>query len=314
MDEANTQQGTFSVSGTTLDMDFRGQHTVTVTDRSGHSLNFQLFQGVHYTPMFKVDQLQQIRGFNMRLDDIYFSGYPRTGTNWTFEMTSMLLNGKAETIQRAKDLMELTPHDELAQLPSPRIVNSHMKLSDSPDDVAALKCKVIYTLRDPKDVAVSLYKLCFDRPLPCGRYMGSFEDYLYLFLDGTVDSNGIFEHLRDAEKYFSHHPEIPVHVQSYEEAIKDPVRAVQTLSDFLGLTRDDDLCRAIADKCNFSRMKIDKEAFAIKLDGENFLYRKGTVGDWKNWFNDQMLEDYYSVYDEKMAGSRFYDTYARSKY
>ncbi|XP_048249007.1 amine sulfotransferase-like [Haliotis rufescens] len=220
MHEANTQQGTFSVDGKKLDSDFRGQHTTTVTDRSGHSIKYQLFQGVHYTLLFKVDILQQIRGFNMRLDDIYFAGYPRTGTNWTFEMASMLLNGKAETIQRAKDLMELTPHDELAHLPTPRIVNSHMKLSNSPDDVAALKCKVIYTLRDPKDVAVSLYKLYFDRPLPFGRYMGSFEDYLNLFLDGTVDNNGIFEHLRDAEKYFSHHPEIPVHVQSYEEAIK----------------------------------------------------------------------------------------------
>ncbi|XP_046551937.1 flavonol 3-sulfotransferase-like [Haliotis rubra] len=170
-----------------------------------------------------------------------------------------------------------------------------MKLSDSPDDVTALKCKVIYTMRDPKDVAVSLYKLYYNRP----------------FI--LVDCNGIFEHWRDAEKYFTHHPEIPVHFQNYEEAIKDPVCAVQALSDFLGLHRNDDLCRAIAEKCSFSRMKIDKEPFAIKLDGEHFLYRKGVVGDWKNWFNDQMLEDYYRVYEEKMAGSRFYDTYARSK-
>ncbi|XP_067654355.1 3-alpha-hydroxysteroid sulfotransferase-like, partial [Haliotis asinina] len=125
----------------------------------------------------------------------------------------------------------------------------------------------------------------------------------------SIDGNSIFEHWRDAETYFNDHPEIPVHFQSYEGAIKDPVRSVQALSDFLGLQRNDDLCRAIAEKCSFSRMKIDKELFAI--DGEHFLYRKGTVGDWKNWFNDQMLEDYYSVYEEKMAGSRFYDTYVR---
>ncbi|XP_067684365.1 sulfotransferase 2A1-like [Haliotis asinina] len=314
MDEVKTEDGTFTVSGKKLQMDFSGQHMVKVTDRSGHTIHYQLFQGVHYTPMFKVEILQQIKGFNMREDDIYFSGYPRTGTNWTFEMASMLLNGRAETIQKAKDLMELTPHDELAQLPSPRIVNSHMKLSDSPDGVTALKCKVIYTMRDPKDVAVSLYKLYYNKPLSFGRYLGSFEDYLQLFLDGTVDSNGIFEHWRDAEKYFTDHPEIPVHFQNYEEAIKDPVRAVQALSDFLGLHRNDDLCRAIAEKCSFPRMKIDKEPYAIQLDGEHFLYRKGVVGDWKNWFNDQMLEDYYRVYEEKMAGSRFYATYARRKH
>ncbi|XP_046581177.1 sulfotransferase 1B1-like [Haliotis rubra] len=188
-----------------------------------------------------------------------------------------------------------------------------MKLSDSPTDVTALKCKVIFTMRDPKDVAVSLYKLYYNRTFSSGTYNGDFEDFLQLFMDGTVDNNGIFEHWRDDEKYFTDHPEVPVHFQSYEEAIKDPVRAVQALSDFLGLHRNDDLCRAIAEKCSFSRMKIDKEPFAIKVDGEHFLYRKGVVGDWKNWFNDKMVEDYYRVYEEKMAGSRFYAKYARSK-
>ncbi|XP_046581123.1 sulfotransferase 1B1-like isoform X2 [Haliotis rubra] len=314
MEEAKNEEGIITIDEQKFDMDFSGQHTVTVTDRSGHSMKYQLFRGVHLTPMYKIEILQQIQGFRMRPDDIYFTGFPRTGTNWTFEMTSMLLNGKAETIQRAKDLIELTPPEELVQRPSPRVINAHMKMSHSPDDVAALKCKVIFTLRDPKDAALSLYKLIHDRPSPYGRYQGSFEDYLHLYLDEKVENNGIFEHWRDAEEYFSHHPDIPVHFQCYEDAMKDPVRAVQALSDFLGLQRDDNLCRAIAEKCTFTRMKIDKEPFAIKLDGENFLYRKGIVGDWKNYYNEQMLDDYYRVYEEKLVGTRFYDLYARSKY
>ncbi|XP_046581124.1 sulfotransferase 1B1-like isoform X3 [Haliotis rubra] len=314
MEEAKNEEGIITIDEQKFDMDFSGQHTVTVTDRSGHSMKYQLFRGVHLTPMYKIEILQQIQGFRMRPDDIYFTGFPRTGTNWTFEMTSMLLNGKAETIQRAKDLIELTPPEELVQRPSPRVINAHMKMSHSPDDVAALKCKVIFTLRDPKDAALSLYKLIHDRPSPYGRYQGSFEDYLHLYLDEKVDYNGIFEHLKDAEEYFSHHPDIPVHFQCYEDAIKDPVSAVHALSDFLGLQRDDNLCRAIVEKCTFSRMKIDKVPFAIKMDGENVLYRKGIVGDWKNYYNEQMLHDYYRVYEEKLAGTRFYDLYARSKY
>ncbi|XP_067654357.1 sulfotransferase 1B1-like [Haliotis asinina] len=311
MEEMKGEEVEYSVSGQTLSLDLSGQHLVEVRDRGGQTLTYQLFQGVHCAPLYNVEILKRIKGFNMRPDDIYFTGYPRTGTNWTFEMTRMLLNDKAETIPKAKDLIELTPHDELAQLPSPRIVNAHMKLSESPTDVTDLKCKVIYTLRDPKDVAVSLHKIYYDRPSPFKRYMGLFEDYLQLFLDGTVDYNCILDHWRDAEKYFTDHPEIPVHFQRYEETIKDPVRAVQALSYFIGLKRNDDLCQAIAERCSFSRMKIDKEPFGINIDGTNILYRKGIVGDWKNWFNDQMLEDYYKVYEEKMAGSRFYATYAR---
>ncbi|XP_067656070.1 sulfotransferase 1A1-like isoform X3 [Haliotis asinina] len=220
MAEAKREEGMYTIDEQKFDMDFTGQHIVTVTDRSGHSMKYQLFRGVHLIPMYKVEILQQIQGFCMRSDDIYITGFPRTGTNWTFEMTSMLLNGKAETIQRAKDLMELTPPVELAQRPSPRVINAHTKMSHSPDDVATLKCKVIFTLRDPKDAALSLYKLIHDRPMPYGRYQGSFGDYLHLYLDGKVENNGIFEHWRDAEDFFSNHPDIPVHFQCYEDAMK----------------------------------------------------------------------------------------------
>ncbi|XP_046581131.1 sulfotransferase 6B1-like [Haliotis rubra] len=352
MDDAKSEESTWTVSGKTLDVDYSGQHIVKVTDRSGQNLTFQIFQGGRYSPLFKIEILQQIKGFNMRPDDIYFSGYARTGTNWTFEMMSMLLNGKAETIQKARDLMELTPHDELAQLPSPRIVNSHMKLSDSPNDVTALKCKVIYTLRDPKDVAVSIiekrhlmlssepiWRLVMversDGEISSKKYAKMTQDALFKNMcaecqrkikrpttKGTVVkpivsknfnsrcqvdlidmqsmSQGQFKFIMVYQDHLTKF--CVLRALTSKRAAEDPVRAVQALSDFLGLYRNDDLCRAIAKKCSFSTMKIDKEPFAIKVDGEHFLYRKGVVGDWKNWFNDQMLEEYYRVYEEKDGG------------
>ncbi|XP_046581181.1 flavonol sulfotransferase-like [Haliotis rubra] len=121
----------------------------------------------------------------------------------------------------------------------------------------------------------------------------------------------MFENLRDAEKFFGENPDIPVHFQIYEETMKDPVAAVKALSDFVGLPRNDDLCHAIAEKCTFVRMKTDKDQYAMKSNGKSYLFRKGTVGDWRNWFTEEMLEEYYRVYDEKMAGSRFYDRYAK---
>ncbi len=53
------------------------------------------------------------------------------------------------------------------------------------DAVTALNCKVIYTMRDPKDVSVSLYKLYYNRTFPFGTYNGHFEDFLHLFIDRT---------------------------------------------------------------------------------------------------------------------------------
>ncbi|XP_048242648.1 sulfotransferase 6B1-like [Haliotis rufescens] len=227
-------------------------------------------------------------------------------------MTSMLLNGEAKTIPSMKPILEMLPHEHFEKFPSPRVITTHVGMSEAPEDIKIKKCKTIFTLRDPRDVAVSMYKMAYGKPWSDIPYYGSFEDYFYLFIEGKVDFNGLFHHWRDAENFFNEHPDVPVHFHSYEEALQDPVLAVNKLSDFLGLPRNDRLCRDVAEKCEFSKLKADKEPYAMKLDGENFVFRQGKCGDWKNWFTEQMLEDYYRVYDEMMTGSMFYDRYSRS--
>ncbi|XP_046581135.1 sulfotransferase 1B1-like [Haliotis rubra] len=182
-----------------------------------------------------------------------------------------------------------------------------MKLSDAPSELTEAKCKIVYNIRDPKDVAVSLYNAYLEGQHTC--YTGSFEDFLPLFLEGKVDCNGLFEHWRDADVFFKAHPDIPVYIQVYEEALKDPFGAVQKLSDFLELERNDDLCRDIAEKCHFSKMKVDKDKFSMKFGSKDIHYRKGVSGDYRNYFNDRMLDDYYNVYKERLSGTRFYLQY-----
>ena len=99
-------------------------------------------------------------------------------------MISMLLKGKAETIPTNKTIyhIENRPSEELSSDPSPRVLCSHMRMSDSPEELTKGNCKVNYQLRDPKDVAVSLFNLY--RDLPYCHYKGEFKDFLYLFLEG----------------------------------------------------------------------------------------------------------------------------------
>ncbi|XP_071099503.1 sulfotransferase 1B1-like [Haliotis cracherodii] len=292
--------------------DLTGQTFVHEKDRRGQSVMYQMFEGLRTSNYFPLSCLKEIRTFKFRPDDIYFPGYLRTGNHWTWEMTQMLLQGKAETVPRFKDHLELIPVEELVKHPSPRVLTCHFFMSQAPLDLKEKKCRVIYTMRDPKDVAVSLYKIHYDRHHLNTVYHGTFGDFLQLFLEHRVINNGIFDHLRDAEAYFSENPDIPVHFHLYEDSIKDPVQAVQKLSDFLGLPRNDDLCRSIAEKCHMSRMRVDKDAYAVKVDGDSIFFWKGVSGEWRNWFTEEMLEDYYRVYEEKMAGSRFYERYSRS--
>ncbi|XP_046378744.2 sulfotransferase 1B1-like [Haliotis rufescens] len=310
--EGKQTTGVYTMEGTVMLPDLTGQTFVHEKDRHGQSVMYQMFEGLRTSNYFPLSCLQEIRTFKLRPDDIYFPGYLRTGNHWTWEMTQMLLQGKAETVPRFKDHLELIPVEELVKHPSPRVLTCHFFMSQAPLDLKEKKCRVIYTMRDPKDVAVSLYKIHYDRHHLNTVYHGTFEDFLQLFLEHRVINNGIFDHLRDAEAYFNENPDIPVHFKLYEDSIKDPVQAVQKLSDFLGLPRNDDLCRAIAEKCHMSRMRVDKDAYAVKVDGDSLFFWKGVSGEWRNWFTEEMLEDYYRVYEEKMAGSRFYERYSRA--
>ncbi|XP_071112806.1 sulfotransferase 4A1-like [Haliotis cracherodii] len=304
-----SKQAVYSVNGKALEVDLKGQDIVWEKDRHGQSLLFQMFEGVRCGCFINPGK---VRNFKLRPDDIYFPGYLRTGGHWVWEMTCMLVSGQAETITRFKDYLEMTPTEDLDNQPSPRVLNCHNHLTHAPSDLKEKKCRVIFTVRDPKDVAVSLYKMHHGHRDTCGNvYNGTFEDFLQLFLEQRVNKNGIFEHLREAEKYFQENPDIPVHFQPYEDTLKDPVAAVQALSDFLGLQRNDALCCAIAEKCNFSNMKSAKDAHAMKIDGANYLFGKGVSGEWRKWFSASMLDDYYRLYEEWMKGSRFYERYNR---
>lgn len=52
------------------------------------------------------------------------------------------------------EIMEQKAYDESTE---PRVFNSHMYFHHLPNDFIRRKCKIIYILRNPKDVAVSFY-------------------------------------------------------------------------------------------------------------------------------------------------------------
>ncbi|XP_067655488.1 sulfotransferase 1B1-like isoform X1 [Haliotis asinina] len=307
-----TSQQILTIEGQAHNVDEDEMDIKMETDKFGKTIKYMMFRGRHHIPAFVPSILEQIENVSMRPDDIYLCAFPRTGTHWVFEMGNMLLGGKAETIQQFKGKLqlELVDDERLSKLPSPRLVNTHFRLSDAPLAMKEKKCKVIYNLRDPRDVAVSLYHAYID--LKVSECECSFEGFWYLFLEGKVEVDGLFHHWLDAEEFLKKNPDIPVYLNIYEETLKNPLVAVQSLSDFLGLPRNDELCQAIADKCHISHMRKDKDKYSFQVHGENVLYRKGIVGDWKNYFTDQMLDDYYQVYEEKMAGSRFYNLYGRN--
>ena len=71
----------------------------------------------------------------------------------------MLVTGTMEYLLKPKEaaMLELQLPDAFEELPSPRVLNSHLPFNMLPRDIKDKNLKILFVQRNPKDVAVSLY-------------------------------------------------------------------------------------------------------------------------------------------------------------
>jgi len=87
-------------------------------------------------------------------DDTFVVSYPKSGNTWArFLVASLLHNQAPMTFLRADELIpsvDFRPNKYFKSLPRPRVIKSHYPFDQNYK-------RVIYIVRDPKDVAVSQY-------------------------------------------------------------------------------------------------------------------------------------------------------------
>ncbi|XP_048242680.1 sulfotransferase 1B1-like [Haliotis rufescens] len=247
-------------------------------------------------------------------DDVMICGYMRSGTHWCYEILNMLLNKSTETVPHTKhDLhVEKVNSKTLEARTSPRVFNGHMQFCRLPKQVMEKRVKVIYLLRDPRDVAVSWYQLMEKN----FRYRGGlticpFPDWLKLFMDGELEWGSWFDHVKSWEQAMLQHQHHPILVVHYEDLISDPRGEIIRMNRFLGMDADDEFCGQVAAACHISNMKKNKYNITEVLNGESVNYNKGQVGSWRAWFTREMSDHFNQVYHKKMRYSRFHSKYIR---
>ncbi|XP_050397615.2 LOW QUALITY PROTEIN: sulfotransferase 1B1-like [Patella vulgata] len=267
---------------------------VNIPDAAGKILTVQEIDGRLY-PRFDPGVLRNVPSLKLRDDDVILCGFPKSGTHWLFEIGRSLLHGKLGTDVKPKEslFVDMVPESELNKVDSPRILNTHVRFDRLPSDVKTKNLKILYVRRNPKDLVVSYYN----------HTHGEFKDYLPLFSNGLAYGSW-FEYVLEWEKIIANNQELSILDVAYENLKEDPIQEIRRLSDFLGVQRNKDFIEEISDFCNFSTMKGRfKDKMGIK-DGHNIFYRKGEVGDWKNWFTVAQNEWFDQLYREKMADSK----------
>ncbi|XP_053378528.1 sulfotransferase 1B1-like [Mercenaria mercenaria] len=266
----------------------------------------------------------------------------------------MMYAEKTETIPISKieHMIEAVPWETVESLPSPRILNTHLHYSRLPKQAKEKSCKMVYVIRNPKDVAVSLYHHTVGIDL--FEYKGKWEHFLPLFTHGKKKSTirstnelikrliGVqetcsscskpnisnrggnqfqpnticwFEYVLEWEDIMARNPELPIHLIYYEDLKENTLQELYRLGKFLGVENKDGIFEEISEKCQFDNMVKDKQQYlapnvAFLADGFTF-YRKGDIGDWKNWFTVAQNEMFDEIYSKKNNNSKHKFRYSK---
>ncbi|KAK3773069.1 hypothetical protein RRG08_016173 [Elysia crispata] len=152
-------------------------------DRKGNPINLTLYEGRILTPnrpeFFKLSRMAVVRP-----DDVFVCGYVKTGCHWIWETLNMIRKGRGvfSEMGKGQGFLEFSGPELYNSLPSPRILNTHNEFDWLPEKVCTYRNKIIFTTRNPKDVAMSLYNHHIN--LVMYNYQGESSDWFELFLDG----------------------------------------------------------------------------------------------------------------------------------
>lgn len=259
------------------------------------------------------ESLKFVQEFTFKDEDVIAVTHPKSGTIWMQEILPLVLNGgdlmPIHTIpnwDRVPWLEEKRLAVVVDQLTSPRAFVTHFPYQLMPPSFHASKAKVIYVMRDPRDVMVSSY--FFHQMAGFLEDPGTFEEFMDKFLEGRVLFGKWTDHVKSWR-----HTDLGDRIMyiTYEEMAQDFPAALRRLSDFLGRNLSEEVIQKIAEHCSFKNMKANTMSnfslipkVLMDSDKSPFL-RKGVAGDWKNHFSSEQLARFTSVIRKELENESF---------
>ncbi|KAM6963587.1 sulfotransferase family 2, cytosolic sulfotransferase 2 [Tautogolabrus adspersus] len=276
---------------------------------------YTMYKGV-YLPSFVHPQesIEYYEDFTFRPDDILIVTYPKSGTTWMQEIVPLITSGgdpaSVETLPNWDRVPWLEENRarilNLEQRPSPRMFSTHFQYNMMPPSFFEVKPKVVYVMRNPKDVFTSAF-----------HYYGSTSflvkpgpqsEFLHKFLKGEVMFGSWFDHVKS---WLNAQDKERIMYISYEELIMDLKDSVTRIAQFLEKSLDAEAVEKIAERCLFKNMKHNKMSNYSLVPNEimdqtksKFL-RKGIAGDWKNQLTEAEAEHFDAVYKDRMKDVKY---------
>jgi hypothetical protein len=184
-------------------------------------------------------------------------------------------------------------------LKSPRIIKTHMPFELLPQNLLD-KAKVIYVCRNPKDTCVSFFHHHTDVLGQHYDFKGTFDQFAECFMDGKLEYGSYFDHLKSGWKH-RNHPNMKF--VWYEDMRKDTIKEVTDLAEFVKHPLTEAKIEELVEHLKFSNMKERAAKQMGANDSYTKFYRKGVVGDWKNYFKGEKLKTWDDWIAKNLEGS-----------
>jgi len=280
----------------------------------------ELFAVYRKNGLITMDQVN--RNMNFNEGEVLVAAYPKTGTNWTLEIINRLMFQQTDEFNKWK-LMPMNLN--ILEIGSPkkweiynelpfkrRVFSTHFQASDLNLDMFKKKnTKIVYVLRNPKDVLVSMFNFCKKLPsfsvepmksLVSNGFQSFYEAYMNyeIPIDGYADKNYL-DHIVDWLKYVKQNN---IYIVYYEDLQKNFKSEVRKLAEYLEVEVTEEKLMEISRECTIDTMRQNyqkRSGFHAQL-ASMFVF-KGGVGGWKNHLTVRQSEVWDKLVEEKLEGT-----------
>eukprot|EP01095_Lingulamoeba_sp_RSL-Kostka_P013729 TRINITY_DN575_c0_g1_i1.p1 TRINITY_DN575_c0_g1~~TRINITY_DN575_c0_g1_i1.p1 ORF type:complete len:571 (-),score=218.79 TRINITY_DN575_c0_g1_i1:67-1779(-) len=251
-------------------------------------LPYHVYENKRVTPVVTENRLNYLMNdFEHKDGDIYICTNVKSGTTFTQKIV-LTLKGIDGPLHKTSLWFEngIVTEEEITNT-NCRVFKSHFWAENHVDPRKYKNCKFIHVIRNPADMAVSLYHHASGF-LPY-NYVATWDEFFELFISGQVDFGDYWTH---ALSWYNVRNDSNVLYLKYEEMVADPKQTIIQIADFLNIEYDDELIAQTIEKSSFENMKKDPSNAPPIRRRKNMpgFFRKGISKDWVNFFNSEQFD------------------------